>query len=58
MAAVLPRLPSEVTIIRVRRGSAIGDAKNQSRLYAVRRKKAMGALYWAKEKTLTTQTSL
>ena len=42
MAAVLPRLPSEVTIVRAGRGAASGDAKKQSRLYTVRREKSDG----------------
>ena len=48
MAAVLPRLPSEATIIRVRRGAASGDAKKQNRLYTVRQKEAMESLHWLK----------
>ena len=50
MAAVLPRLPSELTIVRVRRGASSGDAKKQSHLYTARRQKVMDALYWLKEK--------
>ena len=49
MAAVLPRLPSDVPIIRVRRGAAASDAKKQNRLYTVRRKKAMDAPQWLKD---------
>ena len=57
MAEVLPRLPSDVTIARARRGATSGDAKKQSRMYTARRKKAMGALYWLKGITRTTMTS-
>ena len=46
MAAVLPRLPADVAIIRVRRGAAASSSKKQNRLYTVRRKKAMDALRW------------
>ena len=49
MAAVHPRLPADVTIIRVRRGADGGAAKKQNRLYTVRRKKAMDAPRWLKE---------
>ena len=48
MADVLPRLPSGVTIARVRRGAtARADAK-QNRLYTVRASKVIDALRWLK----------
>ena len=49
MAAVLPRVPSDVAIIRVRRGAAASADKKQIRLYTVRRRKVMDALHWLKE---------
>ena len=49
MAAVLPRLPSDVTVTRLRRGAAASSAKNQNRLYTVRRKKVMDAIHWFKD---------
>ena len=49
MAAVLPRLPADVTIIRAMRGSAGSAAKKKNRLYTVRRKKVMDAPHWLKE---------
>ena len=50
MAAVPPKLPADVTIIRAWRGAAASSAKNQNRLYAVRRKKVMDAIRWLKER--------
>ena len=50
MAAVLPRLPADGTVIRVRRGAAASSSKKQNRLYAVRRKKVMCAPHWLNER--------
>ena len=58
MAEALPGFPSDVTIIRVRRGAAIGDAKKQSRLYTVRRKREWAHSTGRILKTITTQTLL
>ena len=49
MAAVFPRFPSDVTIIRARRGATASSAKKQNRIYTVRREKAMDAAHWPKE---------
>ena len=46
MEAGLPRLPSDVTIARVRRGAASGDAKKRDRIYTVRRKRGTDAIRW------------
>ena len=48
MEAVLPRLPSEVAIARVRRKTRGGVAGKASRLYTVRAKKVIEALGWLK----------
>ena len=48
MAAVLPILPPEVTIVRVRRGATEGLARTQNRLYAVRQKKVLDSMQWLK----------
>ena len=50
MAAVLPRLPSDVAIIRVRRGAAASADKKQNRLYTARRGKGADAIRWRKER--------
>ena len=56
IAADPPRLPPDVTIVRVRHGAANGDAKKKNRFYAVRRKKAMGAPHWLKGEIVTKKT--
>ena len=45
MDAVLPRLPSDVTIIRARRGAVGRSGKTQNRLYTVRWGNEMDALH-------------
>ena len=47
--AALPRLPPEVTIVRVRRGASEGLARSHNRIYAVRRQKVLDALRWLKD---------
>ena len=46
MADVLQRPPSEVSIVRIRRGASAGDAKTLNRLYDVRPSRVLAALYW------------
>ena len=45
---VLPRLPSDVAIVRVRRGATAKASVMRKRLYAVRASKVIDALRWLK----------
>ena len=51
IAAVLPRLPSDLTVIRARRGAADSAAKKKNRLYTARWKKVMDAPRWLMGRT-------
>ena len=48
MAAVRPRLPSDVTIARVRRGATARAAATKNGIYTVRAAKVIDALRWLK----------